>query len=86
MTPKKPLPLLNEAMRPRPEWTLPGVERATYRSMEKFSEMLADADRAVANRPLWAVCHNLRGQSLYLLGRYDEAIHSLDRAIELDPH
>ncbi len=41
---------------------------------------------AIEIDPQFAGAWDNRGQTLYELGRYDEALQALDRSIELDPH
>jgi tetratricopeptide (TPR) repeat protein len=41
--------------------------------------------RAAEYCPSFATAWNNKGEALYAMGRYDEAIQSCDRAIRLDP-
>ena len=46
---------------------------------------LREADRAVALSPGYATAHNWRSEVLFVLGRTDEAITEIQKAIALDP-
>ena len=52
--------------------------------LEQYSEAVKSFDRALALRPDHATWHN-RASSLRQLGRFDESLHSLERAYELAP-
>lgn len=53
--------------------------------LKRYDAMLIDAERVVALRPRWAVAHGQMGRALRWLGRGEEAVYALNRAIELDP-
>ena len=56
-----------------------------YRELGRYSDMLVDAEQAVALKPGWSNSHARKGQALFLLGRFQEAIRAYSRAISLDP-
>ncbi|MCG8409257.1 MAG: protein kinase [Phycisphaerales bacterium] len=53
--------------------------------LKRYDAMLIDAERVVALKPRWAVSHGQLGRALRWLGRAEEAVYALNRAIELDP-
>jgi len=50
-----------------------------------YSNMLLDAERAVALRPGWATASDLRASALYSSGRFQDAEQEYSRAIEKEP-
>jgi len=50
-----------------------------------YALALREADKAVAMNPGYATAHNWRSEVLMVLGRTQEAIVEMERAIELDP-
>jgi TolB-like protein/Flp pilus assembly protein TadD len=56
-----------------------------YAYQRQFEKSLAQAERAVALNPNMARPNAQLGVALFRLGRYEEAIQSLDKAIRLDP-
>ena len=50
-----------------------------------YALAMREADKAVALSPGYATAHNWRSEVLYVLGRTDEAIAEIQRAITLDP-
>lgn len=55
-----------------------------YRMLERFDDMLRDADRAVGSRPGYATPYGVRGVALQRLDRNAEAVRALSKAIELE--
>lgn len=59
--------------------------RPGWSEERRAGEMLAMADEAIACTPQNARAHMNRGYALNTLGRYEEAIGALNKAVELDP-
>ena len=53
---------------------------------KRYTDALADADRAVRLQPHWAKGHSRRANALHALRRLDEARGAYEKALELDPH
>mmetsp|Transcript_43792 Transcript_43792/g.72772 ORF Transcript_43792/g.72772 Transcript_43792/m.72772 type:complete len:496 (-) Transcript_43792:344-1831(-) len=54
-------------------------------ALQKYPQALADAERCVAARPMWAKGHTRRASALHGLKRFMDAIQSFDEALTLEP-
>lgn len=62
------------------------TNRATaYASAQDWEKALTDADKAVSLKNDWVKGWFRKGQALYELKRYDEAVDAYKRAVDLDP-
>jgi len=57
---------------------------ACYTSLGRLDDALADAEKAVACKPRLAQAHAALGAALQRMGRRDDAVAALRRAMELD--
>ena len=56
-----------------------------YRLQERYEKGLEAYDAMIRIDPDFALAHAARGAALYQLGKLNEALQSLDRALVLDP-
>jgi tetratricopeptide (TPR) repeat protein len=54
-----------------------------YFYARRYEDAIAQCDLALEMSPDWDLCHIWRGQAFEELGRHDDAIASLSRAVEL---
>ena len=57
----------------------------SYRLQERYEEALEAYDAIIRAEPDYALAHAARGAALYQLGKLNEALQSIDRALVLDP-
>ena len=59
---------------------------ATYASLGKYSEALADAVKTVQLKPGWSKGYFNLGEAHFGLGHFDEAVGAYTKGLECDPY
>lgn len=57
---------------------------ATYAMRQRFDKALLDADKALKLAPQWPRVYHRRGHALFHLGRYNEAVATIEEGLRLD--
>lgn len=68
-----------------PNHVLYSNRSASYASIHKYNEALKDAEECVKINPTWAKGYNRVGAAQFGLSKYDDAIASYSKALELEP-
>ncbi len=77
---------LNEAERRRPGWLKTAFFRATLEKEQgQLDASLADMNLVVAKFPKDRVCWNQIARTLFLQGKYDDALRAIEKVYAVDP-
>jgi tetratricopeptide (TPR) repeat protein len=77
---------LGDAERRRPGWAKTAFFRAMLeKERGQLDEALADMNRVTEKFPKDRVCWNQTARILFLLGRYDDALRSIEKVYAIDP-
>jgi len=77
---------LGDAERRRPGWAKTAFFRAMLeKERGQLDEALADMNRVTEEFPKDRVCGNQTARILFLLGRYDDALRSIEKVYTIDP-
>eukprot|EP00933_Yihiella_yeosuensis_P019486 TRINITY_DN15780_c0_g2_i1.p1 TRINITY_DN15780_c0_g2~~TRINITY_DN15780_c0_g2_i1.p1 ORF type:complete len:330 (-),score=80.66 TRINITY_DN15780_c0_g2_i1:56-973(-) len=58
---------------------------ATYAQRRRFDKALADAEKALKIEPSWPRLYHRKGHALFHLGKFEQALESFRKGLELDP-
>jgi len=80
-----PLEQLNESIRENPDKVELYLKRSDlHREAGRFSQALADVNRCIAIDSLTSNFHVVKGETLFALEQFEEAVISFEKAIEID--
>jgi Tfp pilus assembly protein PilF len=65
--------------------TLYSNRAASYSAINDHAQALADAEQCCILKPAWVKGHFRKGVALVKLGKYDEAVKSYSKALEIEP-
>uniref|UniRef100_A0A7S1IC37 Uncharacterized protein n=1 Tax=Eutreptiella gymnastica TaxID=73025 RepID=A0A7S1IC37_9EUGL len=65
--------------------TLYSNRAASYSALGKHMDALQDSEKCIALKPSWVKGHFRKGIALCRLGRYDEAVASYAKSLEIEP-
>jgi stress-induced-phosphoprotein 1 len=83
---EKAIEIYTDALAETPtDHTILGNRAMAYSNLQKFEEMLKDAEKCIEIKPDWGKGYHRKGAALHKLGKFEDAMEAYAKGHEVDP-
>jgi stress-induced-phosphoprotein 1 len=83
---EKAIEIYTDALNETPtDHTILGNRAMAYSNLQKFEEMLKDAEKCIEIKPDWGKGYHRKGAALHKLGKFEESAEAYSKGLSIDP-